>query len=464
MSRTPRVAIIGLDCAEPTLFERWRGELPVLDSLARRGVWGRLRSTIPPITTPAWMAMVSGYDPGQLGIYGFRNRRSYHYDDLALAFSTAIRVPLLWDRLGDAGFTNLVVGVPQTYPPRRIRGYMVTGFLTPGIDSEFTHPPALRDEILAVCPGYPFDVPDFRTDDKARLLRDTWSTTRDRFLVVRHLTKTKPWDFLMMVEIGVDRIHHGFWHLMDPEHILHEPHSPYCDAIRDYYRLIDHEVGTLLELMPPGVLVLMVSDHGAQRMDGGFAINEWLVSEGYLKLRRKPNPGTPIKECDVDWGNTVAWGYGGYYGRVLLNVRGREPEGVVDPRDYDKVRAEIGEKLEAFRLPDGSLLGNVVFRPEDAYQEVKGIAPDLIVYFGGLRWRSLGTVGSGEVLASTNDTGPDGANHGQDGMYIACRLGDREVCRNASSEDHSYLDIAPTVLEAFGLDTPAGMAGQALRL
>jgi len=463
-SCSPKVAVIGLDCAEPSLvFERWREELPNLASLMDSGVYGCLTSTVPPITTPAWMAMVSGRDPGELGVYGFRNRRSGEYKDMGIAFSTSIMEPLLWDRLGRAGFKSLVVGVPQTYPPRPVDGWMVTGFLTPSTDSEFTYPAPLKAEVLSVVADYPFDVPDFRTEDKARLLRDIEITTQARFKLVRYLLETKPWDFFMMVEIGTDRIHHGFWHYMDPEHVLHEPDSPYATAMRDYYRLVDAEVGSVLELLPLDTLVLVVSDHGAQRMDGGFAINEWLLAEGYLKLKRAPDPPAPLEKAEVDWSRTVAWGYGGYYGRLCLNVKGREPAGVVVPDDYDRVRNEIAAKLEAFTLPGGRPLGNRVFRPEDIYREVRNIPPDLIVYFGNLRWRSLGTVGTGRILSDSNDTGPDGANHAQEGLYIAARRGAAaRLPRPEAAAARSYLDVAPTVLLEFGLRPPAELRGTPL--
>ncbi|MCS6939866.1 MAG: alkaline phosphatase family protein, partial [Roseiflexus sp.] len=71
----PQLLIIGLDCAEPSLvFDRWRADLPTLSRLMAEGVYGELESCIPAITVPAWSCMMSGRDPGELGIYGFRNR------------------------------------------------------------------------------------------------------------------------------------------------------------------------------------------------------------------------------------------------------------------------------------------------------------------------------------------------------------------------------------------------------
>ena len=108
--------VIGLDCAAPELvFEQFAGQLPAFDELRRRSRWGRLESVKPPITVPAWACMMSGKDPGRLGIYGFRNRASYGYDDLRTARSDSVKEPLLWDILGTLGMQSIVIGVPPGY-------------------------------------------------------------------------------------------------------------------------------------------------------------------------------------------------------------------------------------------------------------------------------------------------------------------------------------------------------------
>src|SRR4029450_10640020 len=123
-----------------------------------------------------------------------------------------------------------------------------------------------------------------------------------------------------------------------------------------------------------------MSDHGARPMMGGLCFNDWLKQEGYLTLTEDVKKPTPIKDAPIDWNRTVAWGDGGYYGRLFLNVKGREPQGVVEPSDYEKVRSELIAKLESAPGPDGEPLGTKVLKPQDVYTEVKGVAPDLIVY------------------------------------------------------------------------------------
>src|SRR5262249_6421677 len=255
-----------LDSAAPALvFDRWRDELPTIRDLIVRGAHAHLRSTNPPITIPAWTAMMSSHDPGELGFYGFRNRKDHSYDGDAFANSSQVKVPPLWSPLSDAGLHCTVLGVPQTYPPSPIRGEMVSCFLTPSTQSAYTHPAELKAEVEEVTGGYKLDVDDFRTPDKEALLRRVYEKTEKHLTLAKHLLRTRPWDYFMLVEMAVDRIHHGFWSYMAPEHPKYERGNPFESAILDYYRYVDHELAELLALCPADTLVLVVSDHGARK-------------------------------------------------------------------------------------------------------------------------------------------------------------------------------------------------------
>src|SRR6267142_34436 len=166
-----KVAVIGLDCATPTLvFDRFRDRLPNLGRLLHEGAWGPLESCHPPITVPAWSSMMSGYDPGELGIYGFRNRKDHSYDRYTMANASTVKVDRVWDVLSREGRQVILLGVPQTYPIRPINGFVVSDFLTPSTASVYTYPSSLKHEIERVADGYVFDVENFRSGDKAALL------------------------------------------------------------------------------------------------------------------------------------------------------------------------------------------------------------------------------------------------------------------------------------------------------
>jgi len=424
-----------------------------------KGTYGRLTSVVPPITVPAWSCMMASRTPGDLGVYGFRNRADHSYDALFIANATAIKEPRLWDYATRAGKPSIVLGVPGTYPPRPLNGVMVSCFLTPTIESQYTFPPMLKREIEQVVGEYILDVRDFRTEDKDYLLRQVYEMTDRRFALAEHLLATRPWELFAMVEMGPDRMYHGFWKMMDPQHRKHEPGNRFESAILDYHRHVDELLGRLLADVDEDTAILVVSDHGGQRMDGGIRVNEWLRREGVLTTLREPETPIPLREAGIDWSKTVAWGEGGYYSRIFLNVAGREPEGIVPPEDYERVRDDLARRLAAIPDDNGSPLDTRVHVPERIYPQVNGVAPDLIVHFGDLRWRSVGTVGGDEGIHTfENDTGPDDANHAQQGLFVLVAPG----VSPGSREGAHLLDVAPTVLELLGLEVPASMRGRSL--
>ncbi len=457
--------VIGLDCLEPSLaFGRIRQRMPNLQRIMG-GAFGRLESICPPITCPAWMCGYTGRDPGQLGVYGFRNRAGWDYGPLTLAFSDSIQAPAAWDVAGAAGLHSTVIGVPPGYPPRPVRGEFVGCFMTPGPESPFAYPPGLVEETRALVGEYRFDVEDARSDDRRRILDEILDMTDKRWRLAAHLLGSRDWDLFAMVEIGTDRAHHAFWQFMDPAHVLYQPGSAFASAIEDYYAMVDQRIGELLRFVDDQTLVLCVSDHGAQRMDGGLLINEWLLREGYLQLLRQPDRPGRLRPQDVDWGRTVAWGDGGYYGRIFLNVAGREPSGTVAPERRDAVQREIAAKLEALAFPWGEPAAkNRVYFPEEVYREVRGFAPDLIVYPGDLYWRALAGFSArpGEIFTKENDTGPDGANHARFGVFAAVRGEDlrRGTGPGRELQGLRLVDLGPTVAQHLGLRMPADVVGR----
>ncbi|HXG40638.1 MAG TPA: alkaline phosphatase family protein, partial [Candidatus Limnocylindrales bacterium] len=441
-----RILVIGLDGAEPSLvFDRWRADLPTLDRLMAEGLFARLESTVPAITVPAWASMMTGRDPGQLGIYGFRNRLDSSYGRLGIANALSVRYPRVWDLASSAGLRVATIAVPQTFPVRPVNGYVVGCFLTPGPRSQYAYPLSLKAEVERWIGGdLLVDVPDFRSEDKERILGDIYRMADQHFEICRRLLARERFDFFMTVDMGVDRIHHGFWKYMDPAHPKHVPGHPLASAIHDYYVYVDRQLESLLGLVPDDTIVVVCSDHGGQAMSGGICLNEWLVESGLLVLERYPETLTPFEQCDVRWPETSVWGDGGYYGRVFLNVAGREPEGRIPAADYRPVRDRLAAELAAIPDPDGAPLGTRVFKPEEIYREVRNVPPDLIVYFGDLEWRSVGSLGSRTVWTFENDTGPDDANHSQHGILVLV-----DPLRPGGGErlaDVSIYDVGPTLL------------------
>jgi predicted AlkP superfamily phosphohydrolase/phosphomutase len=454
-----KTLVIGLDCAAPELLfgdER----LVNFRRLMELGCYGRLESVVPPITVPAWMCMSTSQDPGSLGVYGFRNRGDHSYSRLDIVNARSFKALTIWDQLAMEGKRSIIVGVPPSFPPRRVNGISVGCFLTPDTENdEYTHPASVRQEIAALVGDYPVDVKGFRTENKDWLKDEIYEMSRKHFEVIRHFMRSHEWDYLQFVEIGLDRMHHGFWKYHDPRHVQHEPGNPYRDVIRDYYLYLDEEVGSLLELLTDDTTVVVVSDHGAQPLDGGFCVNEWLVREGLLVLNSYPEAVTPFAQLDVNWEKTKVWSEGGYYARIFMNVEGREPTGAIARAEYESFRDEIKARLEATVDDRGRPLGTLVFRPEEIYRDVKNVAPDLIVHFGALSWRSIGGVGYPTIHVQENDTGPDDCNHAQFGAFILASA--NNPAQGEVTGAH-LLDIAPTLLQLAGSDVPPSMQGRSI--
>lgn len=422
-----KVMVIGLDCAPPALvFDRLADKLPNLTRLRREGAWGPLRSVIPPITVPAWACMVSGRDPGELGLYGFRNRFG-DGEPLRVATGADVEAPRVWDLASAAGKEVCVLYVPLTAPTREVNGVMLGGFLS---DEHPSWPRELAAELEARFGPHAPDVGEFRTDDKGRLLDELYETSGRRFRVARALYEERRPDLFMMVEMGPDRLQHALWTQLDPESPEHDPSDPLVREAEDYYAFLDAEVGALVELADDDTAVLVVSDHGARRMKGGVRVNQWLRGNGWL---------VTDEAGEIDMARTLAWSTGGYYARVFLEVPEREKD-------------EIIERLtiEARDLPVPVML----HRPKDLYREVRGYPPDLLMFFGDLDYRALGSFGEG-LLTTENDRGPDGCNHDWEGIFIA-----RGLAARGPLEGLSLHDVGPTVLSLLGVEVPPDWLGE----
>ncbi len=450
--RQPRVLIIGLDCAAPSMvFDRYREQMPHLHGLMQRGRWGPLASTMPPITVPAWVSMTTGRDPGELGLYGFRQRKPGSY---ALRMSTAADVPYkrVWDWAGQAGKTVSALYVPLTSPPRALNGTQISGFLTPGESVPWTYPASLADWFTQHFGAYRADIDDFRQRDRAEVLPSLYAMTKQHFEAAAALWQRDQPDLMMLVDMGIDRFQHVFWQHVDPLHPRYSPH-PQGDIGAQYYGFVDQCVGELLaQLDDDDLHVLVVSDHGAKALQGNFAINQWLYDQGWLCLRHPlADQSLPLRDCEIDWGRTRAWAEGGYYARVFINLEGREPEGCVASREYTSLRETLGQELQALTGPNAEPWHNRVLKPEEIYRQTRGLAPDLMVVLDDLNWRASGTLGHAGHYLDVNDTGADGCNHDWQGIAI---MAGPSISASGYCEGMQLLDITPTVLRMLGLPLP----------
>jgi len=402
--------------------------------------------------------MMTGKDPGELGIYGFHAFSARRPDRGAIATASRLKEPRLWDLAGRMGRRVVSLGVPQTYPPSQVNGWLVSGPLTPTGATCYTYPQELGAELANAVGPYQPDVTEYRTEDRAALLQRIMDHVDNRFDAADYLASHKDWDLFVMVDMSLDRLHHGFWRFADPNHPRFDPMSPFSSAVRQVYEQVDRRVGQLVGLMPDDTAVLVVSDHGAQPLVGVVAINQWLVAHGYLSVHNPPSTPTPLAEVTVDWEKTQCWATGGYCARLFLNLIERDG-GALPDGDRDVFLQRLEHELNTIEDGQGRSIGATCIRPEKVYRNVRGNAPDLLIYFGDLAWRAAGTVGWSPVTLAGNDSGPDDANHHHDGVIIM-RTG--EQCSSDELVRASIYDIAPTVLDLLGMEIPDSMQGRSL--
>jgi predicted AlkP superfamily phosphohydrolase/phosphomutase len=400
-----KVFVIGIDAGNLELIKKWQDDLPNFSRLLREGASGKLESTIPPSTMPAWNCIFTGKNPGKLGIYGFVISPQRGEGEFRIASYMYQDAPSLWDILGDEGKKVGVVNVPTVFPPTEVNGFMVAGgLLTPLYkDTEYTFPPELKQELNRVTNGYevlPFT--DVRIPGKEKTYLERFKRNIEKQTqAVKHLITTQEWDFLTYVFYVTDSAQHYFWHHMDETHPRHNRRksAKYKDAIKEVYQKVDTAIGNFLSVLPQDTTVLIVSDHGTAPAYGNFAANAWLMEKGFLSYRPRgrnwkivfrhalvwikdllsrylssaligfivrctPNRllkmflfrelyrtlSQRIMEI-VDWKNTKAYSLG--MGSIFINLEGREAEGIVKPEDYEKVREDIIAEFLKLNDPQG---------------------------------------------------------------------------------------------------------------
>ncbi|MBU0491040.1 MAG: alkaline phosphatase family protein [Chloroflexi bacterium] len=508
-----QLLIIGLDGATFDLIEPWANDLPNLAGLMRRGAWGRLRSTVPPVTFPAWTSFMTGVNPGQHGVFDFTRRVPGTYR-VEFVNATHRRRPTLWRILSDAGCHVGVMGVPATYPPEHLNGFQISGFDAPvavGIDRSFVHPPELYDEVRRA-------VGEYRTTDfqevrigpgwhraATRSLLDVLAVKQD---IAAYLLQKEPWDCFMVLFGEADTVSHHFWLYHDPASPRHDPAGAqeFGDAIRTVYRRLDEAVGALLALAPDAH-VLIASDHGfGGAGDKAVYLNRRLAECGLLHFQRQSitNVGAGAARrlalrlpagaqerlfrlagpwagalesrnrfAGIDWAGTRAFSEEqNTCPGVWINRRDREPLGIVAPDAYEATRDAVIEALLTWRDPvTGQSVVAQARRREAVYQgPFVSEASDVVVELALDAGYSYAVQGSGgrpgpslRVLAPHEYLGAKGSGmngtHRPDGVLL---LAGPQVRAGIVLHSANIIDAAPTALHLLGLSVPSYMDGRVL--
>jgi predicted AlkP superfamily phosphohydrolase/phosphomutase len=508
MADARKVCVIGLDAGtldimRPLIKE---GRLPNFAKLVREGVSGELESVFPPVTPPAWVSIMTGKNPGKHGVFDFYGPPSLGYERPILN-ARYIKSKTLWSLLSEQGLRVGVINVPITHPPEKVNGFIVPGTQYAFDSNEgFSHPPELIDELKAQLGGYElawYDLASLYTDQLDEFLERWHRITDLGEKATLHLMETRPWDFFMVVFYSIDPIQHHFWRFFDPTHPRHDPKlaKKYGDVIPAIYQKVDDALGKILQRLDKDTTVVVVSDHGAGPVHRSFHLNRWLEDEGllvlkksltplvrwkfshyvYKALRRLKFPGIawtldrdqhwlllknridPREGLQtsyfIDWSRTKAFAANYTEQGVYINLRGREPQGIVEPgAEYERLRDHLIERLSRVVDPStGKQMAKQVCKREDLYHGpyVDRAADLFLVHEDGtcLAQKELHPrehFGWANKICGT---------HRMNGVFI---LRGEGVRKGITLKGMKIMDVAPTILYALGLPIPDDMDGRVL--
>jgi len=482
--------IIGLDGATFDVLRPLMesGLMPALNELVRTGASGILQSTKPPITPAAWTTFMTGKGPGRHGVIDFER-----YDSAAnkLSFNHRfdIREKTIWQILSEHNLRIGSIPLPMTYPPQPVNGFLVSGFETPSIDVDFTYPPELKDLILRTIPDY-----SYSTNWQRGILggKSMFSENLEYFKrsfrqgvqLARLCTEHYGWDVMMVLLKLVDNIQHKCWKFLGPDAGRRYPTQQ--RMVHSCFQVLDECLAEMFQLaQDQDASIVVMSDHGHGSLDGKAQPNLLLKRWGHLKLisgfsqfktrtgyiwyrltqKRggrfvQPNLGIE-RDLAVDWASTKACViHAGIYGFLYINLKGRQPQGTVDPKEYETFRTELVERFLAARDEKyNKPIFQEVLRPEEAYgcrMEDNRFLPDLLL----VPATGLAVVrkirGNSAVKWALN--GRLGGTHRIEGLYA---VNGPSVASGLVRNAH-IADITPTILAMLGLAVPADMEGKAL--
>ena len=185
-----------------------RGLLPNFQKLCNGGVEGILKSTIPPLTPPAWMSISTGLSPAKHGVYDFWQYEQTEHGPRAQVMTHRKGGKAIWNVLSESGKRVVVANIPMTYPAEPVNGIMLSGYMTPDMKAGVTFPAAFKEELFRAVPDYQIDLnPAIDREQSGAMLIETLKMTRTRIAMLRLLLE-QAWDFFFIVFTGADRLQH----------------------------------------------------------------------------------------------------------------------------------------------------------------------------------------------------------------------------------------------------------------
>lgn len=479
-----KLIIIGIDSGDLNLIEKFLPQLPTFQKILNNGIYGKLKTTVPPLTPCAWSSFMTGKNPGKHGIYDF----AYLSNDkkLELFDSTKRTDNDIWQILSAQGYKCIVFNVPMTYPAYPIDGKMITDFTTPTLESNFTYPISLKHELLEKFPNYKISEESKFTDhitDQREFLNEIHELLDLRAEVFDWLLTNNEWHIAMVVFGANDHINHWYRKYMG------QGDSEFKNALLKGYQRTDEKIKQIIE-KNPGANFMLMSDHGTNIYHKDVNLNQWLLKNKYIYLKKGRggmlknglqkiglSPAKLIKLAlnlrlwkvinklgikdslvkhtsitfeDVDWEKTKAYSFG-YYGPIYI----------VDQTNREKILKELEDKLLKIKALDGDKLISDIWTKNELYHgKNESKMPDLIFAMQNFTYGCSSSFAFGGNQLFTDPKTFKSGDHSINGIFIA--YGPDIKNSGQRLEGLNITDIAPTVLKFFDIEIPDDFDGRTL--
>jgi len=494
---TDRILIIGVDGGEMSLIEKWVSEnkLPNFKKMINQGTYGPLRSTIPPITGAAWSSFQTGTNPGKHGAFNWFKRREGEYDAEPVT-ALDIHEPTLWRILNVFKKKVGLIGIPVTTPPEEVDNFLIPGLLTTRHAKVQSYPENFIDHVREIVPDFKFSPKEWtRGYDLDKWVDEMVEDIEKKTRLSKQLMIEQDWHFFMVHYMESDQVQHYLWHELkeSPRHIL------------KIYQAIDKAIGELKNLIDEDDIIMIMSDHGFGELKYNFHIDTWLLNNNYIKLKNNfftqfkkiffrmgitkefllpigefiypplrklgivstavdlaSNPMLDwlfISSHNVNWEKSLAYSHS-EIGHIFLNIKGRDPQGIIDKNEVEAVRDEIIAMLKEFKNPfTGKKITTKIRKGEEVYQgDMAKYAPEIVFIPDDMSILGKGAyqfLSNKNVSKSQNQTG----HHRMDGIFFAAGA---DIKRSGKVEGAHIMDIAPTVLYLLDLPLLNSMDGKVL--
>ena len=357
-----RTVILGLDGVPFGLLKDFADKniMPNTKEIISKGIFKKMQSSIPEVSSVAWASLITGNNPAEHGIFGFTDFRPNSYE-LKFPNFNDLNLPPFWNSIEGK---SIIVNVPSTYPVRRLNGVHISGFVSVELEKS-VYPLSLIPKLKEL--DYRLDVDSQLAHKSLDLfLEDLSKTLMARVQTYRFLWDYVNWQLFMFVFTGTDRLMHFLWDACEDDR--HKYHSDFLN----HFRRIDEIIGEINSKIGDNDLLIILSDHGFERLDKNIYINYLLKREGFLKLQDAGEAGW----SHIDYS---AKAFALEPARIYLHLKNKYSRGRVESEDREKILRDLEELLYSLEIDNKKVVRDI-FRKEAIYAgSLLERAPDLIL-------------------------------------------------------------------------------------